>query len=128
MPPADITLRRRLAAEFHAAAAYRGFCAVCHVRPAVLHAHHCVEASFIKRELRSLVDPLRLDAILYDPRNALGLCDSCHLNDHWSAKRRIFQRHIPESAWEFAKELDALTGTQKFTVRLECYPDKAEAA
>lgn len=118
-------VRACLALAFHDAAVRPGYCAACHVRPEHLHAHHCVEASFLKTELRNVVEPLRLDAILFDARNALGVCDRCHLNDHWSGRRRIYRKHVPESAWEFARELDALTGTEKFTVRLEQYPESA---
>lgn len=123
-PKGRIALERRnaLAMAFHDAAVYRGYCAVCHVRPAHLHAHHCVEASYLRRELSARVSSERMDAIAYDPRNALGVCDGCHLNDHRSGSRRIHRQHIPESAWEFARELDALAGDERFTVRLEAYP------
>lgn len=125
---AEQEFRLRLAGQFHAEATRKGFCAVCHCCPAHLHAHHCIEASFLRRELKNVVEPSRMDAIQFDPRNALGVCDRCHLDDHYSMHRRIHRHHIPESAFEFAKELDALTGTEKFTVRLERYPELQEAA
>ena len=122
---AEQEVRNRLALAFHDSAASRGYCAVCHVRPEHLHAHHCIEASFIRTELKNVVDPLRMAAIQYDIRNSIPTCDSCHMNHHWSGAPRVLRKHIPESAWEFAKELDALTGTEKFTVRLEMYREAA---
>ena len=116
-------LNRRLAFLFHDSVQGRP-CPVCHERHDYLHAHHCVERGFIERELESLVTPERLRGIVWDARNALGVCASDHMNDHWSMWRRIGRAHLPASAWEFAKELDRMVGDQRFTVRLEAYPDE----
>jgi hypothetical protein len=93
----------------------------CAERRVPLHAHHLIEASFLRREFKNVVDPLRMAAIQYDVRNQIGLCEDCHANHHAGMKSPLRSAHVPESAWEFARELDQFTGTEKFTVRLERY-------
>ena len=124
---AEQELRVKLALAFHDAGVRKGYCSVCHMRSPFLHAHHCIEASFLRRELRSLGVPQhRIDAISFDGRNALGLCDHHHAAHHGpSVKSPVTRKHIPESAWEFAKELDGMSGDERFTVRLEMYREAA---
>lgn len=118
----EAEIRTNLALAFHDAA-QRPWCAICHEpRTEPLHAHHWVEHSFLRRELKNRVDPLRMEAIAFDVRNQSGVCERCHGAHHGpSVQSPLTQQHIPESAYEFAKELDTLTGTEKFTVRLEMY-------
>ena len=64
------------AASFHAEARYQRRCAACGAQDRPFHAHHVVD----RQELG------RRGAPIFDPRNALRLCDDlergrrCHLN------------------------------------------------
>lgn len=114
----ELEERNRLVVAFHDAGVKLGRCLVCR-EPVPLSAHHFIEHGFIRRELKNVVGSLRLEALCWDVRNAGGVCDRDHLNHHWSGSRRIFAHHVPDSAWELARELDALTKTEKFSVHLE---------
>jgi 5-methylcytosine-specific restriction endonuclease McrA len=59
--------------SFYAEAQFQRTCAVCGAAGA-FDAHHVVSKQRIKR----LSPPTTLQQLLYDPRNALRLCERCH--------------------------------------------------
>lgn len=96
-------------------------------RPAQ-QAHHVIEADFIRRELRALGRPVVRQA-LGDPRNGMPITARAHeMHTNWI--RRIKRPEIPDSVWEYARDMDALLGRESFTCRLEHdYPeDQAQVA
>lgn len=82
------------------------------------HAHHAIE----KRLLRDR----GLHAYVWDPRNSMWIAALVH-GRHTSGFRRIGRLWLPPSVWEFAEEMDRLSGTQWATERLRRdYPMKEE--
>lgn len=60
------------------------------------HAHHGVRKEVLKR--------LGLRELLWDPKNAVCLCEQpCHA-EHTSRKRRIQVDRLPDRVWAFAKQ------------------------
>lgn len=73
-------------------------------------AHHILPARYIRGYVRSLKLPaaearVLLRSLLWDRRNGMSLCRSCHDN-HESAFRRVPRVAIPMKARQFARELE----------------------
>lgn len=66
------------AASFWSEARWQRVCAVCG-QGGGFHAHHCLP----KQHLR------RLGLPLYDTRNALRLCDTCHMQFEWGGPGKV---------------------------------------
>ena len=76
-------------------AAQVGVCGGCGQPGYPLDPHHVLP----KRFLRGLPESVR-----YDKRNVLGLHRHCH-ELHTTRAQRLPRSVVPESAWEFAREL-----------------------
>ena len=111
-------LERKLAAQFHDHAIWVGRCAVCYLRSPILHAHHVVEKSWLTGELKRIVPPLHLAGLRWDLRNCIPLCSICH-DRHHHGNSPLRAKHVPESVYEFAAEVDALLPGEPTLFRIE---------
>lgn len=76
-------------------------CAVCNRQ--AHHRHHII---YVQHLLRLAPDHGRpIEEVLWDLRNMLPLCESCHSRHH-SAFSRIPRHLLPDEALEFAAELE----------------------
>jgi hypothetical protein len=75
------------------------------------HVHHFVAAEALRDR--------GLHAHVWDPRNAGWVERQVHLDHEWSPRSPITLDLVPESAWQFAQEMDALDGTEWATVHVE---------
>ena len=66
------------ALSFRAEARYQRVCAVCG-SGGVYHAHHVISEQLLQR----------LGLPVLDPRNALRLCDRCHMSFEWAGPGKI---------------------------------------
>lgn len=72
---------------------------------------------------KSLLRHRRLYGFVWDPRNSMWIRKLVH-GRHTSGFERIGRLWLPPSVWEFAEEIDELSGTQWATERLRRdYPD-----
>lgn len=119
--------RSRPRKEYDLAAAKAWFDATCR-RPARcvvcqtargLQAHHVIDKSWLERVAKTLrLSGEDRNALLWDTRNGMSLCPRDH-ERHTNAYRRIPRYLIPAKAWEFAREVDRMLGTEAATLRLE---------
>ena len=103
------------------------FRAVCHRRakcvrcrtPHALQAHHAIDKSWLEKVARSAkLDAQRRNELLWNFRNGLCVCVSCH-EAHTNRSRRLERWVLSGAQWEFAGAVDRLLGTQAGTCRLE---------
>lgn len=82
--------------DFHEAAALQGLCqnSACGRSTYVWDAHHVVEKKYLKKH----------GLPLFDPRNALRLCESCH-SRHTTASQRIPMESLRDENIDYAFEI-----------------------
>lgn len=91
--------------------------------PVILDPHHVIPQRYIRRHVSAMrlrdgeAEIALLAKLLFDERNGMCVCRDCH-DAHETAGRRITRAEIPESAVEFAIELEMLHVIERF------YPDE----
>lgn len=93
---------KRLMAEF---ASYTGrYCDICDTAYRV-QGHHILEQQHVEEAARAL--GLDWEALLWDPRNHMSVCDPCHDAHHEKAKpiRLKLVMRVAPGVWDFANEL-----------------------
>jgi hypothetical protein len=90
--------------------------------------HHVLAQTHLRKHARSECRPdkraitNREAALIADKRNMVPMCFDCHMShENWS--KRLTREQVPESAWEFARELGEWA-----VVRLENDYPRREAA
>lgn len=80
------------------------------------HAHHAIAAQQLRKR--------GLHGRVWDRRNGLWVAEGPHMaHEHTGGSHRIPRDLLPTAVWEFARELDAIAGTEWATAHLErTYP------
>lgn len=99
----------RLQTIFYAEKVRQGRCASCGYTGPFLEVHHVIAKQLLKRLLSKKGEPCPPE-VLWDPRNALVLCQEpapnrCHQR-HTIAFRRVGRHVLRPENWQFAEEHD----------------------